>query len=165
MFTRKTRRRHIEKVIEDNLDYLVRFAMFRVVDRQAAEDIVYDAVLKLLESDMAKVKPESARLYLFRIVRNRCMSHLRGQGTQHIDIDSLELADNETDDTDLDEINRINACLERLASREAEVIRMNVIDGLSFVEISELLDIPASTVKSRYKAGMERLKTLYINTK
>ena len=43
-------RRNIDVVIEANLDALVRFAYFRIGDRVEAEDIVYDAVLRLLEN-------------------------------------------------------------------------------------------------------------------
>lgn len=42
---------------------------------------------------------------------------------------------------------------------------MNVVDGLSFVEISSILSIPQSTAKSRYKSGMDKLRNLYINPK
>lgn len=44
-----SRRRNIDDVIEANLDALLRFAYFRVGDRVEAEDIVYEAVLRLLE--------------------------------------------------------------------------------------------------------------------
>jgi RNA polymerase sigma-70 factor, ECF subfamily len=39
MFDR-IRRKSMEKVIEENLDYLVRFAYFRVGNRAEAEDLV-----------------------------------------------------------------------------------------------------------------------------
>ncbi len=68
----------------------------------------------------------------------------------------VEGADDEA--LDLEDADRINACLDSLPSREADIIRMNVIDGLSFVEISGILSIPQSTAKSRYKSGMEKLK-------
>ncbi len=72
----------------------------------------------------------------------------------------VEGADDEA--LDLEDADRINACLDSLPSREADIIRMNVIDGLSFVEISGILSIPQSTAKSRYKSGMEKLRKLFI---
>ncbi|GFI14141.1 ECF RNA polymerase sigma factor SigW [Muribaculaceae bacterium] len=72
----------------------------------------------------------------------------------------VEGADDEV--LDLEDADRINACLDSLPSREADIIRMNVIDGLSFVEISGILSIPQSTAKSRYKSGMEKLRKLFI---
>ncbi len=56
---------------------------------------------------------------------------------------------------------RINTLLDRLPGRESEVIRMRVVDELQFVEIADILSIPATTAKSRFKSGMDRLRTLY----
>ncbi len=39
------RNKILAKVVQDNLDYLVRFAFFRIGDKDEAEDIVSDAVL------------------------------------------------------------------------------------------------------------------------
>ena len=63
---------------------------------------------------------------------------------------------------DSDEVERINSILDALPERQAEVIRMNVIDELSFAEISRILSVPESTLKSRFKTGMNKLKDLYL---
>ena len=74
-----SKRRNIDKEIEANLDALVRFAYFRVNDRAEAEDIVYEAVLRLLENSG---KVDDARSYLFRIVYNLIQDKYR-QGSSH----------------------------------------------------------------------------------
>lgn len=66
------------------------------------------------------------------------------------------------DELDMEEIERLNNMLEKLPEREAEVVRMNVMDELSFVEISQILSTPASTVKSRFKSGMDKLRKQYL---
>ena len=78
------------------------------------------------------------------------------------DFDVVDTIDEEMYFGDAD---RINAILDSLPLREADIIRMNVIDGLSFVEISSILSIPPSTAKSRYKSGMDKLRKQYINSK
>ena len=160
---KKIRRKSVNEIIEDNLDYLVRFAYYRLGNRNEAEDIVYDAILKFLENNRRDIKPESVRPYLFKTVYNLCVDRTR-PGKQHrISIESIDIEESPEDGPDQEEADRINACLERLPSREAEIIRMNVIDGLSFVEISDLLSIPQSTAKSRFKSGMDKLRKLFIN--
>lgn len=160
---KKIRRKSINRIIEDNLDYLVRFAYYRLGNRNEAEDIVYDAILKFLENNRRDIKPESVRLYLFKTVYNLCVDRTRTGKQNLIPIESIDIEESPEDGPDQEEAPRINACLERLPSREAEIIRMNVIDGLSFVEISNLLSIPQSTAKSRFKSGMDKLKKLFIN--
>lgn len=43
---RKPKRNNISRIIEDNLDYFVRFAYYRIGNHTEAEDLVYDAVLR-----------------------------------------------------------------------------------------------------------------------
>ena len=160
-----SRRNIIERIIEDNLDYLVRFAYFRLGCRDEAEDVVYDAVLRLLERGHDDVKPESARLYLFRVVHNLCLDRARSDRRIVMLIEGLDIEVDGEDVLDLEEIDRINACLDSLPQREAEIIRMKVVDNLSFVEISGILSIPQSTAKSRYKSGMDKLRKLFVNDK
>ena len=162
---KKSNHDKINKIIESNLDYLVRFAYFRLGNRAEAEDLVYDAILKFLEKDIKDLKPQSVRLYLFRIVHNLCQDKIRSENRNLPLNENLNLEDFAEEPLDLEETARINSCLESLEPREADVIRMNVIDDLSFVEISNILGIPQSTAKSRYKAGMERLRKLFFNDK
>lgn len=162
---KKIKRNIIGKIIEDNLDYLVRFAYYRLANRQAAEDLVYNAVLRFLEKMPNDIRPESVRLYLFRIVHNLYLDKNRSEKRDLISVDGLDIEDKADDTLDIEDIDRINACLDSLPQREADVIRMNVIDNLSFVEISGILSIPQSTAKSRYKSGMDKLRKLFNNYK
>ncbi|MDE7437551.1 MAG: RNA polymerase sigma factor [Muribaculaceae bacterium] len=162
---KKSNRDRVSKIIESNLDYLVRFAYFRLGNRAEAEDLVYDAILKFLEKDSEDIKPRSVRLYLFRIVYNLCQDKIQTEKINLTLNENLNLEDFAEEPLDLEEADRINSYLESLDPREGEIIRMNVIDNLSFVEISNILGIPQSTAKSRYKAGMERLRKLFFNDK
>lgn len=156
---------NISKIIEDNLDYLVRFAYFRLGNHKEAEDLVYDAILRFLEKSPDNIRLGSVRLYLFRTVHNLCHDKTREGRKDWISIDGIDVEDSTADILDLEDADRINACLDSLPQREADVIRMNVIDNLSFVEISRILSIPQSTAKSRYKSGMDKLRKLFINNK
>ncbi|MDE6853518.1 MAG: RNA polymerase sigma factor, partial [Muribaculaceae bacterium] len=156
MFKRR-KRNNVSKIIEENLDYLVRFAYYRLGNHAEAEDLVYDAILRFLEKAPDDIRPESVRLYLFRVVNNLCLDKARTGRKDLIPIDGIDVEDRTTDILDLEDADRINACLDCLPQREADVIRMNVIDNLSFVEISRILSIPQTTAKSRYKSGMDKL--------
>ncbi len=162
---KKSLHKTVSRIIEENLDYLVRFAYYRLGNRGEAEDLVYDAVLKFLERTNEKIKSESIRLYLFRIVYNLCQDYSRAQKQEMVPIGDVDVADTIDEALDIEDADRINAILDSLPLREADIIRMNVIDGLSFIEISSILSIPQSTAKSRYKSGMAKLRKQYINSK
>ncbi len=156
-------RQTLDEVIESNLNYLVRFATIRIGNKMDAEDVVHEAVRRLLETDISKIKKDSLKMYLFRIVYNLCQDY----GTVLQRIRPIREEDNEIEDLTIDEdldyeeIERLNSLLDFLPEREAEVIRMNTMDELSFVEISQILSTPPSTIKSRFKSGMEKLRKQY----
>lgn len=147
----------LDKVIGENLDSLVRFARLRTENMQDAEDLVHDAVVRLLNRDLSFIKPEMLKSYMFRIVYNLCIDYARRPMT-YVSLSDIREAYADEDAGVVEDVERISAMLRDLPEREAEVIRMNVADGLSFVEISHILDVPASTLKSRYKSGMEKLR-------
>lgn len=151
----------INKIIEENIDYLFRFAFFRIGNREEAEDVVYEAVLKFLEKSPKDIKTEGVRLYLFRIVCNLCADKERFPERDLRLNDNFEIEDSSISSFELEDFERIDSCLQKIESNEAEIIRMKVIDEFSFVEISKILSIPESTVKSRFKAGLVKLRKLF----
>ena len=154
-------------VIQKNLDYLVRFASIRVGSKSDAEDVVYEAVRRILETDLSKIRQDSIKMYLFRIVYNLCKDFfLTRENVRPLSEIDDEIPDSSNEDVlDLEEIERLNGILDILPDKEAEIVRMSVIDELTFVEISQILSTPASTVKSRYKTGIEKLKKQYFKNK
>lgn len=160
-------RQMLGEVIEDNLNYLVRFATIRIGNKADAEDVVHEAVRKLLEVDISRIKQDSVRMYLFRIVYNLCKDfYLSDRNIRPLSEADDEIPDtSEGDELDMEEIERLNSLLEKLPEREAEIVRMNVMDELSFVEISQILSTPASTVKSRFKSGMDKLRKQYLKNR
>ena len=160
-------RQLLEDVIKDNLNYLVRFATIRIGSKADAEDIVHEAVRRILECDISKIKLDSIKMYLFRIAYNLCKDcFLTRENVRPLSEIDDEIPDSSNEDVlDLEEIERLNGILDNLPDKEAEIVRMSVIDELTFVEISQILSTPASTVKSRYKTGMEKLKKQYFKNK
>ena len=153
-----SRRGNIDEVIETNLDALVRFAYFRSGNRVDAEDIVYEAVLRLLENSD---KVNDVKCYLFRIVYNLCQDKFRKKQISTIPLETVDMPDETENRLDQEEIERINRLLDGLPPNEAEIVRMNVIDELSFVEISHILNLPQSTAKSRFYSGMKKMRQKY----
>ncbi|MDE6291553.1 MAG: RNA polymerase sigma factor [Muribaculaceae bacterium] len=151
------------KVIRENLDDLIRFAFFRLGDMPEAEDVVHEAVLRILDNPPSLLKSGKLKAYLYRTVYNLCQDSFR-EGRHHtkIPIVSIEEKEEESEETlDMEEAERLYGLLGNIPEKESEVIRMHVIDELSFAEISRIMHIPQSTVKYRYKCGMSKMRDLY----
>ena len=65
----------------------------------------------------------------------------------------------------IEEYQRIEILLGKLPDEQAEVLRLRVIDELSFVEIASILKIPVTSVKSRFKYGIDKLKTRIVTSR
>ncbi|MCH5243084.1 MAG: RNA polymerase sigma factor [Muribaculaceae bacterium] len=159
------KRNTISKIVEENLDYLFRFAFYRIGNREEAEDIVYEAILKLLEKNTKEIKLESVRSYLFRIVLNLCIDKQRNQNNDIVWIEELDIEDDAIDIAEKLEFERVDTYLKNIEPQEADVIRMKIMGDITFVEISNILSIPQSTAKSRFKSGMEKLRKLFTENK
>ena len=54
----------------------------------------------------------------------------------------------------------VRRAIEELPADEAAIVRMQHLDGMTHTEISEKLDIPVGTVKSRSHRAHQKLATL-----
>ena len=148
----------LESIIVREQDMLFRFAYMRVGRRADAEDIVQDVFLKLFRSSESLSSVRNVRHYLIRSISNACKDfHRRKQ-----DILPLEKAEREmVSDDDLkmhEELLRFMALARTLPPEQRYVLYMKCIDGLKFREISDILDIPEATVKSRYRYAIQAIQ-------
>ena len=148
----------LESTIVREQDMLFRFAYMRVGRRADAEDIVQDVFLKLFRSSESLTSVRNVKHYLIRSISNACKDfHRRKQ-----DILPLEKAEREmVSDDDLkmyEEYLRITALARTLPPEHRDVLYMKCIDGLNFREISDILDIPEATVKSRYRYAIQAIQ-------
>ena len=141
-------------------DALYRYAFFKVGSRADAEDIVQDAFLKIASADRAIQNPKA---YLFRTVANLCADAMRRRVPMQSIEERMPAPSSQDEAEAQEEQSRIARLLDKLQPRQAEVIRLHIHAGLKFTEIAEMLDEPATTIKSRFTSGIEKLKQMYIN--
>jgi RNA polymerase sigma-70 factor (ECF subfamily) len=60
----------------------------------------------------------------------------------------------------LDAVWRVRGAIDALPSEEAAIVRMQHLDGMTHIEISEKLEIPVGTVKSRSHRAHRKLATV-----
>lgn len=132
---------------------LYRFAALRTGSRSDAEDIVQEAFLKLLTASGEIIHP---RAYLYRCVANACCD-LKRRRTFHEPL-RPDQPQEDPDPALREEAERLAARLDRIPLEQAEVIRLHTFASLRFTEIAEVLDIPVTTVKSRFQYGVAKLR-------
>lgn len=145
----------LEEVIAAYQEPLFRFAALRTGSRADAEDIVQDAFLKFAVARVPIICPKA---YLFRCVANGCCDLRRRQ----VRLEEIppQMAATDTEDPLPAEAKRLDSLLAGLPSEQADVIRLHTFGSLRFTEIAEVLDCPVTTVKSRFRYGIEKLKNV-----
>lgn len=146
-------------------------ALRMVGNAQDAEDMTQEAFLKAYNSLDSFRGDSKFSVWLYRIVSNVCLDFLRKKNRRQTS--SLSVEDDEGEQIQLDipdEAQSPEALLEKKLTREAvrrgleqlpedsrQILLLREIQGLSYEEIAQVLDLEAGTVKSRIFRARKRL--------
>lgn len=147
---------------------LLQFTIKRIQNRELAEEIVMDVMLRLWQHLDDLKADRTLNAYLFRAVSNAIIDQLRKKALQTIDLFSegstalhqLKTHDTE-DDIEVKEIQKIYLqTLAQLSPKRKKVFELSRHEGRSHKEISQEMDISVSTVKQHINASLNTLKVV-----
>ena len=154
--------RKFRQVLQEKWRDCYRVAYAWCHDSDLASDLVQEAITRCLKHKHKFNTPEDVRLWLFKVLANCWRDHLRRQ-KNHIDIPDLNLQSN----TDVESehyrdqvIFHMKKAYDALGQDQREVLTLVVIEGFSYIEVANILDIPTGTVMSRLCRARSRLKEL-----
>lgn len=132
-------------------------------DAHEAEDVFHEAFLGVLRGRAADFSRGSFRSWLYQVARNACLNRLRSRARgERAQRDSAEAAPPEAARAD-EKLERAEAAaalgdaVARLPQSLTEVYRLRA-SGLSYEEMSRVLDVPLGTVKSRMHELIAQLR-------
>jgi RNA polymerase sigma-70 factor (ECF subfamily) len=147
---------------------------YRVMgERQAAEDLVQDAFLKLWRS-ATSYRPERSgvRTWLFSIVRNRGIDQLRSHASRRRTQDRLEAFTPRSQPSEAfaetwrnSQRDRVRDALNTLPPEQLKVLELAYFSGYTHVQVSELLDVPLGTIKGRMRLGLKKMRVYFDHPK
>lgn len=139
------------------------FCHRRVLNEDDSKDLAQEAFVSAYASLVHLRNGADFAGWLFGIARNKCRMHLRRLSKAEISSDSL--TDDSSSEVNTEERLRLeglrhllNEMLEKLTSEQREVVELFYWDGLTYEEISQALDLPKTTVKSRLHEARRSLK-------
>lgn len=138
--------------------FSVALSITRSADR--AEDAVHDAFARLCLRDKQPAGDPVA--YAFAAVRNAAIDITRKRGESSTDLmDQTTVIAAETTQASLiasESHEFIRAAIEALPLDQREVLVMKLYGGLTFDQIGQSMGAPLSTVASRYRRALDKLK-------
>lgn len=159
----KDDKKEFEKLYEQygNLVYKIAFSI--VKNREQSEDIKQIVFLKIWKIEKDKVPARNEASWLYSITKNETLNYIKKQK------DTISLDDIYYITVEDKELNKIidkesyNKILDRLESKEQEIISLKILGNLSFQEIAQMLDEPVGTIKWKYYKSIHTLKILLSN--
>ena len=158
----------LELLIDVYQDKLVHHAFFRLGNHKDAEDVVQEVFIQMFNEQKQGKLILYPSAYAFRMVSNSCIDHLRTKTriTQisFDDIQDKEIGFCENKEEEMirqEEFQRINNLLGSIPEEQAEIVRFRFVDGLPFQHIADILELPLTTVKSRFSYGLLKIKTQF----
>ena len=147
-----------------HLDAAFNLARWIVRDDHDAQDVVQDAYLRALRF-YGGFRGGDSRAWILAIVRNTAFTWLkrnRGADTPAEFDESMHRGDNDEAGLEADAVRRadgemIRAALENLSVEFRECIVMRDIEGLSYKEIADAINVPIGTVMSRLARARGKL--------
>jgi RNA polymerase sigma-70 factor (ECF subfamily) len=131
-------------------------------DSQAAEDVVADAFLAVLQRIKSQDPHRPFQPWFLRIVVNRAISLTRRRSRFKRALSLLSRATEPSDPVLLAETNEearcVMAALDGLPANERAAISLRYLEDLDERSIAEILGWPLGTVKTRLHRGRNRLR-------
>lgn len=148
-----TPEQQLEALVREHLDSVYRVAYSVVRDNALAEDVAQDAILKAWNALPTFRGDSSLRSWLLRITHNTAISTLRRRREEIRDPDLLpeRTSGTSTEKQVLDRITRTDfeEALGQLDELSRSIVVLREVEGLSYDEISDMLEVPLPTVKTR----------------
>jgi len=145
-------------------DDVMSLALSMTGNRATAEDVVQDVFVGFAEH-LAKLELRtSLRGYLLRCAANRIRNLWKARSEQTVALEA-EPAGSQIHRPDeamisAETANCIRQAMERLPAEQREAIVLRLEAELSFKEIAEIQEAAIATVNSRYRYGLEKLRSL-----
>lgn len=141
-------------------------------NKQEAEDIAQEAFVRAYINLHTYDQKRKFSTWLYRIATNLCIDRIRKKkpdyyldaevtGTEGLDMYSHIASTDQLPDESVEQMelqDRIQYEISRLPDKYRSVIVLKYIEELSLQEISEILEIPLGTVKTRIHRGREALR-------
>ncbi len=147
-------------------DNLLRLAFGLLNDRAAAEDIVHDCFVSIAQSPEKLKLSGNFKSYLATCVVNRLRNankagqrrEVAGHDEAGIAVSNLKRPEQWIIDSE--QLRLLNNAMAQLPNQQREVIILHAQGEMKFKAIAELQGVSINTVQSRYRYGLDKLRSI-----
>jgi RNA polymerase sigma-70 factor (ECF subfamily) len=159
----------VARVFEDFHDALLAFIARRVRDRDTAEDILQDVMLRVHRHAGELEHADAVAGWVYQIARNAITDHHRRAAARREQPAGIELGDDEPFEPEPDDNvarTEVAACLrpflDELPSHHREALALTELGELSQADAARRLGVSPSGMKSRVQRGRAQLREMLV---
>jgi RNA polymerase sigma-70 factor (ECF subfamily) len=146
-------------------DDLLGLAITLLRDRSLAEDVVHDVFVSFAGTTGSFRLSGTLKGYLSTCVANTARDRNRLRSSKDVGLDDAESIHSDSDDPvehaiDCEQTEQSTQLLGRLPYEQREIIVLHLHQEMRFKEIAEALGISINTVQSRYRYGLDKLRSI-----
>jgi RNA polymerase sigma-70 factor (ECF subfamily) len=157
------------RIYEKYRDDLLRIAAGLLKEQSEAEDAVHDVFTVFVDSSKNFTLKGSLKGYLIICVANRARNIIRTKSRKPtVSIDKIEpiVSDLKRPDQWIiynEQFQQICDAMEQLPYEQREVVVLHTQGNMKFKDIAKLQETPIKTALSRYRYGIDKLRSLLIS--
>lgn len=144
-------------LIQSRKESIYKVAYSYVNNTEDALDIMQEVIYKALISIKNLKEPEYFNTWLTRITIN-CSINFLNKSKKVISLDEKHIKDMTLHSSNTEEIMDLHESLKNLDSKYKTIVILKYFEDLTLKDISDILKLPLSTVKSQLYRGLEKLK-------
>ena len=119
--------------------------------RSDAEDALQDVFLRAYNALRMDDRPVALKAWLYRVAHNRCVDHLRRPTpapNEVFEMSRTPMPDPLAEAERRDDLRRLVADVRELPEQQRSALLMRELEGLSYAELAEALDVSVPAIKS-----------------
>lgn len=145
-----------EQFINENIDAAYRFAFTYAKNKEDAEDILNESVVKALRSLHTLKDPAKIKSWFYTIIARTALNHIKNrQKIVYLEDDAMEHLEPLTDDYSHISFEEL---MESLDPKYRQILVLRFLEDMTISEVAQILELNENTVKSRLYRALERLK-------
>lgn len=145
---------------------MFRLALRLLNKREEAEDLVQEVLIKLWQQQERLSEIQNLEAWVVRLTKNQCIDKLRSGKTgghqewkEGLDwADASPLPDARAESADA--LYNLQKLMARLPENQRLVLHLRDVEGLSYQEITEALDLPLAQVKINLFRARQTMKSI-----
>lgn len=161
----QSNRDDVKWLIAREIPHLRRYALALVGSGDLADDLVQDCLERAIRKRHLWRKRGSIRAWLYRVLYNVFLNQSRGRERtrRQIPIDQVLVTPSEPARQEHHlACQDLSAAMGMLPPDQRSAIALTAVEGMSYDEAAEVLEIPIGTLRSRIARGRNRLHDLYV---